>query len=129
MLSRATSQRFLSTGTRCCQSLRRQWPTYTIAPSTPPPQQLLRLALSNYLLQTLIGTSIFFGWGLGLGLVGSLHEWQTLLIALLIIYLQIKISAWWLSRYRYGPLEWAWRCGTYFKGIPFKVERSAGSGK
>ncbi|WP_368045321.1 DUF418 domain-containing protein [Gilvimarinus gilvus] len=35
----------------------------------------------------------------------------------------------WLSRYRYGPLEWAWRCGTYFKGMPFKVERRAGNGE
>lgn len=80
-----------------------------------------RMALSNYLLQTLVGTFIFYGWGLGL--LGKLHEWQTLLIALVIIYLQIKLSAWWLSRYRYGPLEWAWRCGTYGKRVTFAAER------
>lgn len=84
-----------------------------------------RMALTNYLLQTLIGTFIFYGWGLGL--LGSLHEWQTLLIALIIIYLQIKISAWWLGRYRYGPLEWAWRCGTYFKRMPLRVEQTSNS--
>lgn len=84
-----------------------------------------RMALSNYLLQTLIGTFIFYGWGLGL--LGKLHEWQTLLIALAVIYLQIKISAWWLSHYRYGPLEWAWRCGTYVKRMPLKVERNSSS--
>src|SRR5690606_8105718 len=79
-----------------------------------------RMALTNYLMQTLIGTFIFYGWGLGL--LGKLHEWQTLLIALVLIYLQIKFSAWWLSRYRYGPLEWAWRCGTYGKRVPLVAE-------
>ncbi|HEY7884073.1 MAG TPA: DUF418 domain-containing protein [Cellvibrionaceae bacterium] len=63
-----------------------------------------RMALSNYVMQTLIGTFIFYGWGLGL--LGKLHEWQTLLLAFVIIYGQIKFSAWWLSHYRYGPLEW-----------------------
>lgn len=80
-----------------------------------------RMALTNYLAQTLIGTFIFYGWGLGL--LGKLHEWQTLLIALVLIYLQIQFSAWWLSRYRYGPLEWVWRCGTYGKRVTFAVER------
>lgn len=69
-----------------------------------------RTALSNYVLQTLIGTFIFYGWGLGL--VGKLHDWQTLLLSLTIIVLQIKMSGWWLSHFRYGPLEWLWRSAT-----------------
>jgi len=77
-----------------------------------------RMALTHYLLQTLVGTFIFYGWGLGL--LGKLHDWQTLLLALVLVYLQIQLSLWWLSRYRYGPLEWVWRCGTYLKWVPLK---------
>ncbi len=83
-----------------------------------------RMALTNYLTQTLIGTFVFHGWGLGL--LGQLHEWQTLLLALAIIYVQIKVSTWWLARYRYGPLEWAWRCGTYRQRLPLRWHKTAG---
>jgi len=76
-----------------------------------------RMALSNYLLQTLIGTFLLYGWGLGL--VGELHDWQMFLLSIVVIYLQIQLSKLWLSRYYYGPLEWLWRCGTYFKGVKF----------
>ena len=77
-----------------------------------------RMALSNYILQSLIGTFIFYGWGLGL--LGVVHDWQTFLLSFTIIFLQIRWSTWWLSRYQYGPLEWIWRCGTYFKHVNFR---------
>ena len=80
-----------------------------------------RLALSNYLLQTLVGTFIFYGWGLGL--LGQLHDWQTFLLGVLIVLLQVWLSIWWLSRFRYGPAEWLWRCMTYFKVLPFRGSR------
>jgi len=76
-----------------------------------------RMALSNYFLQTLIGTFLLYGWGLGL--VGQLHDWQTFLLGAVIIYLQVLLSKWWLSQHYYGPLEWLWRCGTYFKRVKF----------
>ena len=76
-----------------------------------------RMALSNYVLQTIIGTFLLYGWGLGL--VGELHDWQMFLLSVVVIYLQIQLSKLWLSRYYYGPLEWLWRCGTYFKGVKF----------
>lgn len=81
-----------------------------------------RTALSNYILQSLIGTTLFFGFGLGL--LGELHDWQTLLLAFAIILLQIKISGIWLRHFRYGPLEWLWRCGTYRRWLPLR--KSAG---
>ena len=81
-----------------------------------------RTALSNYILQSLIGTTLFFGFGLGL--LGELHDWQTLLLAFAIILLQIKISGIWLRHFRYGPLEWLWRCGTYRQWLPLR--KSAG---
>ena len=76
-----------------------------------------RMALSNYLLQSLIGTFILYGWGLGL--LGHLHDWQTFLLSLVVIFSQIILSKWWLSRFYYGPLEWLWRCGTYFRRVKF----------
>lgn len=75
-----------------------------------------RMALSQYLFQSILGTWLFYGWGLGL--LGKLHDWQTLLIALVLIYSQMQFSHFWLNRYRYGPVEWAWRCGTYWQYLP-----------
>jgi uncharacterized protein len=74
-----------------------------------------RMALSNYLLQSLAGTFLLYGWGLGL--LGRLHDWQTFLISLAVIFLQVRMSKWWLSGHYYGPLEWLWRCGTFFQRV------------
>jgi uncharacterized protein len=77
-----------------------------------------RMALTNYLLQTLMGTLIFYGWGFGY--LGSIPNRYTFLMALAIIALQMRISRWWLSMYYYGPLEWVWRSLTYFRSYPMK---------
>jgi len=70
-----------------------------------------RMALTNYLLQSLICTTIFYSYGLGLyGQVGPLGD---LFLAIFIYSLQIPLSAWWLTRQRYGPMEWVWRRLTY----------------
>jgi uncharacterized protein len=71
-----------------------------------------RIPLTNYLMQTVIATALFYGWGLGLwGKVGPALQ---LLIALAIYFLiQLPLSAWWLRRFEYGPLEYLWRLGTY----------------
>lgn len=69
-----------------------------------------RTALSNYLLQTLIGTYLIYHYGIGL--LGSLSNTQALAIAVLIITVQIWLSAVWLRYFRFGPVEWLWRSGT-----------------
>jgi uncharacterized protein len=70
-----------------------------------------RMALTNYLLQSLICTTIFYSFGLGLyGRVGPLPDF---FLALVIYGLQIPFSKWWLSTHRYGPMEWVWRSMTY----------------
>src|SRR5690606_34954135 len=63
-----------------------------------------RMALTNYLLQTVAGTFIFYGWGLGL--LGELHDWQTLLLSFVFVVAQVKLSIWWLTHFNYGPAEW-----------------------
>lgn len=70
-----------------------------------------RMPLTNYLLQSVVCTTIFYGYGFGLyGRVG-LAEGLALAVA---IYLgQVQWSGWWFRRFAYGPLEWAWRVLTY----------------
>jgi uncharacterized protein len=77
-----------------------------------------RMALSNYLMQSLIGTLLFYGYGLALwGQVG--RAWQAVGV-LAVFALQMLGSRWWLARFRYGPLEWAWRCITYGRAVPIR---------
>lgn len=66
-----------------------------------------RMALTNYIVQSVIGTFIFYGWGLGL--FGSVNRATQLLFVLGIWIFQIFFSVWWMARFRYGPLEWLWR--------------------
>jgi uncharacterized protein len=72
-----------------------------------------RMALTNYLMQSLICTTIFYSYGLGLyGRVGPLLD---LVMALIIYSLQVPFSRWWLASHRYGPMESVWRVMTYGK--------------
>ena len=72
-----------------------------------------RMALTNYLMQSIIATFIFYGHGLGLfGTVGRAEQW---LYILPIWIFQILFSKWWLSRFKFGPFEWFWRSLTYWK--------------
>jgi uncharacterized protein len=73
-----------------------------------------RMAFTNYLAQSLIFGWIFYGYGLGL--FGRLSVANALAIGLAVYAGQVIFSAWWLRRYRYGPVEWLWR--TLMYGVP-----------
>jgi uncharacterized protein len=77
-----------------------------------------RTALSNYLFQSLVCTTLFYAYGFGLyGKGGPL----LFLIPTLVIYaLEVPLSQWWLRRYRFGPAEWVWRSMTYGAPQPFR---------
>jgi uncharacterized protein len=75
-----------------------------------------RMAFSNYILQTLICTTLFYGHGFGL--FGTVSRVQQITIVVLIWIVQLVISPLWLSRFAYGPLEWVWRSLTYWRRIP-----------
>ena len=82
-----------------------------------------RMALTNYLLQSLICTTIFYSYGFGLyGRVGPLADF---FIGIVIYGLQIPFSMWWLSTHRYGPMEWVWRRLTYGSVQPAAVTTSS----
>ncbi|MGB5873430.1 MAG: DUF418 domain-containing protein [Bacteroidota bacterium] len=78
-----------------------------------------RTALSNYLLQTLIGITIFYGPGFGL--FGHVERYGQILIVIAIWILQLIISPLWLRYFRFGPAEWLWRSLTYWKRQPMRV--------
>ncbi len=78
------------------------------------------MALSNYLLQTLVCTTIFYSYGLGL--FGQVLPSAGLALAVVIFALQIPLSVWWLQQFRFGPAEWLWRSLTYGKLQPMRVQ-------
>ena len=67
-----------------------------------------RMAFSNYLGASLVMASTFNGWGLGL--YGKLHRVELIAVVLTAWAMMLIWSPWWLARFRFGPLEWAWRC-------------------
>lgn len=75
-----------------------------------------RMALTNYLLQTILATTIFYGHGLGL--FGSVERVGQIGIVLGIWVIQLVISPLWLHYYRFGPFEWLWRSLTYWQLQP-----------
>ena len=77
-----------------------------------------RMALTNYLSQSLVLTFLAYGWGLGLAL--KLNGYEVLGVGVILYLSQIVFSGIWLRRFRYGPLEWIWRCITYWKLISIK---------
>lgn len=75
-----------------------------------------RMALTNYLLQSVIGTLIFYGYGLGQW--GRIDRLGQLGLVLGVFALQGLASRWWLARFHFGPMEWLWRAATYLRWPP-----------
>ena len=77
-----------------------------------------KMAFSNYILQTLVGSIVFLGAGLGyIQMVGPV--WYTV-FGILVFMVQIGISHLWLQYFNYGPLEWLWRSATYKQWQPMR---------
>ncbi len=77
-----------------------------------------RMALTNYLTQSIICTTIYYGYGLGMyGRVGIVNG---MLLTLAIYIVQLIWSHYWLQYFRFGPFEWAWRSLTYRRLQPLK---------
>jgi uncharacterized protein len=77
-----------------------------------------QMALTNYLMQSIICTLIFYGYGLGL--FGQVGPAAGILLTVVIYLIQIPVSHWWMKRFRYGPAEWLWRSLTYLKPQPMR---------
>ncbi|WP_059102855.1 DUF418 domain-containing protein [Shouchella shacheensis] len=70
-----------------------------------------RMAFSNYILQSLVFTTLFYGYGVGM--FAELGLFYGALLALAFFVVQVLVSNLWLSVFRIGPLEYIWRMGTY----------------
>jgi len=68
-----------------------------------------RMALTNYVTQSIVLTTLFYGFGL----FGRITPGQGVAISLTLYSCQLLLSHWWLRRYRFGPLEWLWRSLAY----------------
>ncbi|MCP3962233.1 MAG: DUF418 domain-containing protein [bacterium] len=77
-----------------------------------------RTAFTNYILQTVICTTIFYGHGLGL--FGQVERSGQAAIVVAVWVFQLIVSPLWLRHFRFGPLEWVWRSLVYLKRQPFK---------
>ncbi len=79
-----------------------------------------RMALSNYILQSIICTLLFYNYGFGL--YGAIGPAAGIVITIAIFALQLFISPLWLQSFHYGPIEWIWRTCTYMKLQPFRKQ-------
>lgn len=70
-----------------------------------------RMALTLYLMQSVVGTLVFYGYGLGLW--GEVARAQQMLGACVFFAAQWAFARWWFAYFRYGPVEWLWRWFTY----------------
>jgi uncharacterized protein len=78
-----------------------------------------RMALTNYLMHSVVCVTLAYGFGLGWWWqIGAAAAW---VVALTIVALQIPLSRWWLASFLYGPAEWIWRRLTY--GVPLPMRR------
>ena len=90
-----------------------------------PLQNLGRMALTVYLLSTVLFTTLFYGWGFGqLFLLGPA---VTTLYAILFFVALLLFCTWWLDRFRFGPAEWLWRSLTYLEFQPLRRQHEASS--
>lgn len=85
-----------------------------------PLQYAGRMALTNYLLQSAIGLFIFSS--IGLHWYQILSPSQTMGLAVVVFIVQVLLSKLWLRYFKYGPLEWVWRCISYWKVLGIRKE-------
>jgi uncharacterized protein len=77
-----------------------------------------RMALTNCIMQTVICTTLFYGFGFGL--FGRLERAELMYVVAAIWAFQLAASPLWLARFRLGPLEWVWRSLTYWERQPMR---------
>jgi uncharacterized protein len=90
-----------------------------------------QMGLTTYLIQSVFGLLLFYGFGLGL--LGKIGVAASIGLGICFFFLQILFARWWMARYQYGAVEWVWRSLTYFRMQPMRrlekdktVEQPAG---
>lgn len=80
-----------------------------------------QMALTNYLMQTIICIWLFYSFGLGLGLYGKFERHELYYVVFAIWVVELIWSPLWLARFRFGPFEWLWRSLTYWQRQPMTL--------
>lgn len=81
-----------------------------------------QMALTNYLAQGLIYAAVLYGPPFGFGLAGRIGSFAVLMVCIGFFAMQVVFSHWWLTRFRFGPMEWLWRSLTYGERPRFRRE-------
>jgi uncharacterized protein len=81
-----------------------------------------RMALTTYLTQSVVCTTLFYSYGFRL--TGRVGYTGMFVITVVLFAVQMAVSVWWLRRYRFGPVEWLWRTLTYGRAPAMRVETS-----
>ena len=88
---------------------------------TQPLAAVGQTAFSCYIAQSLICTTLFYGYGFGL--FARLERYQQMLVVLAVWLVLLIVSPLWLRRFRFGPLEWLWRSLTYLERQPMRLRQ------
>jgi len=84
-----------------------------------------RMSLSSYLGQTFLSILIFYPViRFGMGYFGQLSLVEIYGIGLLILLLQLLFSHIWFRFYKFGPIEWLWRCASYRQWLPLRFKNN-----
>ena len=79
-----------------------------------------RMALTNYLIHSIICTTLFYSYGFGL--YGKINLWQGIILVVTIYLIQVWYSKIWLKHFYFGPFEWLWRSLTYRELQNFRIK-------
>jgi uncharacterized protein len=96
----------------------------TLRPFTRPVAAVGRMAFSNYIFDTVVCTTIFYGFGFGM--FGKVSRVTQIEIVVAVWIAQLTLSSIWMTYFQFGPLEWLWRSLTYWKRQPFRKVAPAG---
>ncbi|MBX9783623.1 MAG: DUF418 domain-containing protein [Chitinophagaceae bacterium] len=81
-----------------------------------------KMAVSNYIMHSLIGSIVFYG--MGFGMMGEVGPFYYTILAWIVFAAQIVLSTIWLRYFNYGPVEWLWRSATYKKWQPLRKNKN-----
>ncbi|NOK10682.1 DUF418 domain-containing protein [Corallococcus exercitus] len=85
-----------------------------------------RMALTSYLMQSVMSLCLYDGWGLGL--IARTPPSRTVLLCAVLFAGQLAFSHWWLARFRFGPVEWLWRSLTYGRVQSMRLTPASAAG-
>ena len=82
-----------------------------------------RMSVTNYMAQSIVGVSLFYGFGGNCAV--EFNYLQSFLLGAAFCVIQIAYSNWWIKRFYYGPMEWLWRSLTWFQVVPLSRRKAS----